>query len=217
MYKQKIGISIGNDYDISMEKRLQIIKNAGFDAISPVWESKEALVETVNTARGLGLELQSLHAPFGRAADMWSEDPDICTLAKDELTEVAEACALCQIPVLVVHAWIGFDYKFEKDELYFENFDEIVSRAERCGIKIAFENTEGDEYLAALMEHFENNDSVGFCRLGPRNITIEFNIIHFKALQRENLFPRHRREWCDHRPRRRSVFYPHSLPRDRIL
>lgn len=163
MYKQKIGISIGNDYDISMEKRLQIIKNAGFDAISPVWESKEVLVEILNIARRLGLEIQSLHAPFGRAADMWSENPDICTFAKDELTEATEACALCQIPVLVVHAWIGFDYKFEKDELYFENFDEIVSRAERCGIKIAFENTEGDEYLAALMEHFENNDSVGFC------------------------------------------------------
>lgn len=31
------------------------------------------------------------------------------------------------------------------------------------GIKIAFENTEGEEHLFALMDAFKNNDTVGFC------------------------------------------------------
>ena len=30
-------------------------------------------------------------------------------------------------------------------------------------MKIAFENTEGIEYLLGLMEHFRGNDTVGFC------------------------------------------------------
>jgi sugar phosphate isomerase/epimerase len=47
--------------------------------------------------------------------------------------------------------------------LDYKNFDEIVSYAEKYSIKIAFENTEGEEYLFALMEHFKNTDTVGFC------------------------------------------------------
>lgn len=163
MYKQKIGISIGNAYGVSTNEILQIVKNVGFDAISPAWKSKEALIESVDTARKLGLEIQSLHAPFGKAANMWSSNSDICGPVKDELLKVIDSCSECQIPVLVVHVWIGFDYKFEKESLYYDNFDEIVSYAKKKDVKIAFENTEGEEYLFALMEHFENNDTVGFC------------------------------------------------------
>ena len=163
MYKQKIGISIGNAYAISMDEVLQIIKNSGFDAISPIWKSREALLEIVHTAKNLGLEIQSLHAPFTKAADMWSDKGDICGPVKDELLKNIDFCSECQIQVLVVHVWIGFDYKFEKDSLYYDNFDEIVRYAKEKNVKIAFENTEGEEYLYALMEHFENDDTVGFC------------------------------------------------------
>ena len=163
MYKQKIGISIGNAYAVSMDEVLQIIKNTGFDAISPIWKSREALLEIVHTAKNLGLEIQSLHAPFTKAADMWSDKGDICGPVKDELLKNIDFCSECQIQVLVVHVWIGFDYKFEKDSLYYDNFDEIVRYAKEKNVKIAFENTEGEEYLYALMEHFEKDDTVGFC------------------------------------------------------
>ena len=163
MYKQKIGISIGNAYAVSMDEVLQIIKNSGFDAISPIWKSREALLEIVHKAKNLGLEIQSLHAPFTKAADMWSDKGDICGPVKDELLKNIDFCSECQIQVLVVHVWIGFDYKFEKDSLYYDNFDEIVRYAKEKNVKIAFENTEGEEYLYALMEHFENDDTVGFC------------------------------------------------------
>ena len=163
MYKQKIGISIENQYAVSMAQVLQIIKNVGFEAISPAWKSTEDLAEIADTAKKLGLELQSLHAPFGKAASMWNSDPAVCDPVKSELLTVIDACSQFQIPVLVVHAWIGFDYKFEKDSLYFKNFDEIVRYAKTKNIRIAFENTEGEEYLEALMAHFENDDTVGFC------------------------------------------------------
>ena len=163
MYKQKIGISIGNAYAVSIDEVLQIIKNSGFDAISPIWKSREALVEIVHTAEKLGLEIQSLHAPFTKAADMWSDRADIFGQAKNELLENIDFCSQFGIRVLVVHVWIGFDYRFEKDSLYYGNFDDIVNYAKEKSVKIAFENTEGEEYLYALMEHFEKDDTVGFC------------------------------------------------------
>ena len=163
MWKQKIGISIGNDYNIPTVDVVKMVKRIGFDAISPVWKTNGDLFEIVKAAKESGLCIQSLHAPFGKVADMWSDDAALYAPAKAELLSALDACVQFNIPVLVVHTWIGFDYIFDAMSLDYKNFDEIVSYAEKYSIKIAFENTEGEEYLFSLMEHFKNNDTVGFC------------------------------------------------------
>ncbi len=163
MWKQKIGVSIGNEYHIPIREVVKVLKNTGFDAISPVWENDDILSEIVHAANENGLIIQSLHAPFGKAANMWSDDISVFAPAKNELLSALDACVKFNIPILVVHAWIGFDYKFDSQSLNYKNFDEIVSYAEKRNIKIAFENTEGEEYLFALMDHFKNNETVGFC------------------------------------------------------
>ncbi|MBQ5633867.1 MAG: sugar phosphate isomerase/epimerase, partial [Clostridia bacterium] len=39
----------------------------------------------------------------------------------------------------------------------------IVLAGEKHGVKIAFENTEGEEYLEYLLKHFASSDYAGFC------------------------------------------------------
>lgn len=163
MWKQKIGISIENKYDRSLREMVALLKQIGFDAVSPCYKTEEPLREIADAATQCGMELHFLHAPFGKAAAMWSRDEEKSAPAMAELTEALEACAKFRIPLLVVHTWIGFKYEFDGEDLYFENFDKLVARAKELGIGIAFENTEGEEYLYALMEHFKDNDTVGFC------------------------------------------------------
>ena len=163
MYKQKIGISIGNNYNVAINEVIGMLKKIGFDAISPVWENDGILAEISDAAEENGLIMQSLHAPFGKAADMWSDDKSVSVSAKNEILSALDACIKFNIPILVLHTWIGFDYEFISKSLNYQNFDEIVAHAEKHNIKIAFENTEGEEYLFALMEHFKSNDTVGFC------------------------------------------------------
>ena len=67
-----------------------------------------------------------------------------------------QKCARCGKRPAVV-----FITRMENNQTFNEGI--CLPCAKELGIKIAFENTEGDEYLAALMEHFENNGSVGFC------------------------------------------------------
>ena len=129
MWKQKIGISIGNDYSIPTADVVKIVKRVGFDAISPVWKTGDDLCEIVKAARESGLYIQSLHAPFGKAADMWSDEDALCVPAKTELLSALDACVQFHIPVLVVHTWIGFDYTFNAMSLNYQNFDEIISYA----------------------------------------------------------------------------------------
>ena len=163
MYQQKIGICFARYYDIPLKEELQMIKDVGFDAISLSWRAETELRESADVANALGLELQSLHAPFGNAANLWSEDEDTREVAQNEILAVVDVCASLQIPIAVVHVWIGFDYTFEKERLNYKSFDTIVRYAKEKRVRIAFENTEGIEYLYALMEHFKDNDTVGFC------------------------------------------------------
>ena len=163
MWKQKIGISVENNYSIPTAEVVRMLKKIGFEAISPNWKTADVLQEIVNAANECGLYIQSLHAPFGKAADMWSNDATFFDPAKAELLSALDACAQFQIPILVMHTWIGFDYQFEPASLNFSHFEDIVTYAEERNIKIAFENTEGEEYLFALMDHFKDKSTVGFC------------------------------------------------------
>lgn len=163
MWKQKIGISVSNNYGIPTAELVQKLKGIGFDAVSPEWEPDVNMAEIFQNAKASGLELQSLHAPYKDTANLWSREKEVYEPALKAMLSALDDCETFGIPVLVVHTWIGFEYKFCKESLYFKNFETLVAAAEKAGVQIAFENTEGEEYLFALMEHFRQNSTVGFC------------------------------------------------------
>lgn len=163
MWKQKLGISVGNHYSLPTTDIITMLKKIGFEAVSPEWEPNVDLKAISETAKECNMTLQSLHAPFGGASNMWSKDKSVSESALAEIMESLEDCHRYSIPILVVHAWIGFDNIPQPTKDGLENFGKLVDKACEYGIKIAFENTEGDEHLFALMEHFKDNSAVGFC------------------------------------------------------
>lgn len=163
MWKQQIGISLGNQYKLPTNEMVDIVSKVGFDAVSFEWEKNIDLKTNVYAAKNNKMTVQSLHAPFTGSAKMWSKNIDESSPALSELLESAEACAEFEIPVLVVHAWIGFENIPQPTNEGFENFSKLIDRAKQLGMSIAFENTEGDEHLFALMEHFDDCGTVGFC------------------------------------------------------
>ena len=163
MWNQKIGLSIGNQYAIPTTEVIQMLAQIGFDAVSPEWNAEANLENIVKTAADCGLSLQSLHAPYLNTDALWNPDPDVFGPVKSRLFSALKDCSRYNIPVMVMHAWIGFDYTFDKDSLYFGNFDYLVNFAGQNGVHIAFENTEGEEFLFALMEHYKDNPWTGFC------------------------------------------------------
>ena len=158
----KIGFSLQSSYALPMADVLGILKNLGLDAVSPLWAKDDSLESFVNTATGYGLALQSLHGPFRGLPGMWSSDEDLCGAIRQDLLKSVDDCAQYRIPVLVVHSWGGIDYTFRKEDLYFSNFDALVDRACAKGVKIAFENLEGPEFLEELMTRYDIPD-VGLC------------------------------------------------------
>ena len=163
MWKQKIGISISNNYKVPTVKIVKLVADIGFDAISPEWNENVSLEPIIAAAKEKNLIIQSLHAPFHNAKKMWSEDESESKPAVKELLAALEDCKKYNIPVMVVHNWIGFNYTFGETKFGFENFSKVVNKAKEYGVKIAFENTEGEEYLFALMDYFKDDETVGFC------------------------------------------------------
>ena len=163
MWKQKTGISVSNSYGVPVPELVRLVGRTGFDAVSPEWEENDDFAETAEAARESGLAIQSLHGPFDVAAKMWSADTDDSEEALRKLLLSLETCNQYNIPIMVAHVWMGFDDVPKPSSEGFENFGKLVKKAEEYGVKIAFENTEGDEHLFAIMEHFDGNGNVGFC------------------------------------------------------
>ena len=165
MWKQKIGISIGTKKNtMPYDELFTMVKKTGFDAVSPSWLPDIDIESIINTARECGLEVEAVHGPYRGAAALWSRDESLSTPPKEELIKALEDCARCKVAIMVTHVWIGFgDNGYDENNLYFDNYDEIVATAERLGVKLALENTEGEEYLGALMERYKDNLWVGYC------------------------------------------------------
>ena len=72
MWKQKIGISVYNHYHIPTCDVIRLLRETGFDAVSPEWEPEIDLNAIVETARQCGMTVQSLHAPYTKMQDIWN-------------------------------------------------------------------------------------------------------------------------------------------------
>lgn len=165
MWKQKISISIYNNnyYKRPVEEIVSLIKSVGFDGISPEWAKDVCLDSLIAKAREEGLALVSFHAPYNGAADIWSEDEAVGNAALADILSALYDAHRYEIPVLVCHVWIGFGEEPMPTEAGLSRLEALVKKAKEYGITVAFENTEGDEHLAAVMDHFKDEPSVGYC------------------------------------------------------
>lgn len=160
MYKTKLCLGTNSQFGISTEEQIRLFKKSGFDAFFT--SAEEDLKNCRRLADELGMIYQSIHAPFGNAAKMWQDDEEAKN-AVDELLKSVNDCADVKVPILIVHPFIGFENIGKPTEYGIENYRLVVEEAKRRNVNIAFENLEGEEYLAALMETFKSYDNVGFC------------------------------------------------------
>ena len=162
MWKKKLCLALNSQFGIPAEEQMRLIKQAGFDGFFMCWGEDGQVDSCAALAKELGLIFQSIHAPFTKAADMWGDDEKKGEIALNELLACLADCVKYEVPIMVVHAFIGFE-DHTPTQIGLERFGKLVKAAEQTNVKLAFENTEGEEYLAALMNEFKESASVGFC------------------------------------------------------
>ncbi len=158
----KLGLApVGNK--LSVTENLRLIAAAGFEATFTSW-SPAKTEEWANTAAKCGLFLQSIHSPFSgdcRVSQLW-EEGEAGRAVAGRLIECVTDCARFDIPVMVIHPFIGFK-DHTPTQVGLDNYARVVEIANKLGVTLGFENVEGEEYLAALMKKFWHEPCCGFC------------------------------------------------------
>ena len=160
MYGTKLCLGLLGGTSISGEEQIRAFHNAGFEGFFTGWN--KSIFSYRKIADELGMIYQSIHAPFSNTDKIWAggADGDKYT---NELIACVEDCAKVNVPILVVHPYTSFAQYPDATEIGIENFHKIVDKATELGVKIAIENIHHPKLLAALMDEFKGNDTVGFC------------------------------------------------------
>ena len=161
MYRTKLCLGLSSQFGLPFDAQIRLMRRIGFEGFFSNWTPDHDPAGLRSVANETGMLYQSIHAPFEKMAAMWNPSEHTET-AVSELLGCLRDCADSEVDIMVVHAFIGFE-DHSPTAFGVDNFGRIVSEAEKLGVKIAFENTEGEEYLAALMDAFRSNASVGFC------------------------------------------------------
>lgn len=152
-----------NFNEIPITEKLPLIKAAGFDAVFSDWKRDVDFEPIANLAKKLGLEYQSLHAPFYGMDDLWvDESGGLSDKMMRDIFGCTDTCAEFGIDLMICHTIIGMD-NCTPTELGLQRIGELIEYADKKGITIAFENTEGLMYLEAVLDRFGNCGNVGFC------------------------------------------------------
>ena len=155
----KLGIFSWFSYSLPIEKRLRMIKEAGFDATS-LWWAEESKHLQPEMARKIGLEIDNIHTPFNHANDLWLDG-----LNGEEylnmLISCVNNCVQHSIPVAVVHI-TGFSEPPEITLIGMERVKRLVDFAENKGVYLAFENLNFLQHLDYIFENIKS-EHLGFC------------------------------------------------------
>lgn len=148
-------------YQISIEDRYRLIKEAGFDGVLMWWSDgfgRGEYLEGPEKARKAGLYIENIHTPIQNQNDLWMDNLVGETEAQLYLQCVKD-CADFEIPAMVVH--LPND-EHVINELGLDRVKRIAEKAEKLGINVAMENLWNIKNLEAVLTKIDS-PRVGFC------------------------------------------------------
>ena len=157
----KIGVNAEAYGGCSVTDALPYIKSAGFDAFFTEWKPDSPVEAWAQEGAKKGLIYQSIHAPFGKMREVWN-GTELGLAAINDLKACVDDCSRFDVPLMIIHPFIGFK-DHTPTEIGLKLYGEVIEHAEKKGILLGFENVEGEEYLAAIMERYSSSPVVKFC------------------------------------------------------
>ncbi len=162
MWNKTLCLGTGSIAGITVPQQIKLFCETGFEGVFASYPGSITIEEYAREAKANGAVFQSVHAPIGKMADVWADDEEKAAAAIDELKECLQVCITNEVPIMVAHAFIGFE-DHTPTQIGLDRLESLIRMAEGSGTRIAFENTEGIEYLDAILNTFTDTKTVGFC------------------------------------------------------
>ncbi len=161
--KGELCVNLQSDLTESISDQIPVIRSAGFYGIFFDWDRNLDAEKIAVSAAKNGLFLQSIHAPFYGMDDIFYDRlGEKAGRMTEDIKSTIDDCVNFGVDLVVCHAIIGMD-NHEVTSLGLDRIGEIIDYAVKNEINIAFENTEGLEFLDAVFSRFGEIDGVGFC------------------------------------------------------
>ena len=158
-----IGMFSWFSYDLPIGERLQLIKDAGFDATGLWWDGEDKHKQP-DMARKIGLQIDNVHAQFMSPKyspnGLWRDGIDGDDFQK-MLISCIEDCKKHNISTAVIHV-TSFKENVEVTEAGLKRIRKIIEVAEQKEVNLAFENLTTLEHLDAIFG-MSASPYVGFC------------------------------------------------------
>lgn len=154
-------INDGLGLGLTTEQMIPAVAGVGFDGIFTGWKDGAPVADWAKLIRLCGMTYQSIHAPFKNVHLLWQEGQGGEDYT-DELIRCVHDCAENDVPIAVIHPIIGME-RHSPNSLGISRFARLVRAAEECGVKLAFENVEGEEYLEMIIRELGTSPAVGYC------------------------------------------------------
>ncbi|HHU59736.1 TPA: sugar phosphate isomerase/epimerase [bacterium] len=161
-----IGIMVPFFTEISMKRRLELIKEAGFTtfmlSLDPAHEKFTAsLGKIVDHCNKIGLKIVCGHAPYKDpdVNDFWLEG-EAGDLIEKEFTKVLYTAHEYGVSTVVYH--LHFENEVSVSMSGIERLKRMVAIAERLNVNIAVENLYKYDELGYIFDHIKS-DNLGMC------------------------------------------------------
>lgn len=166
MHDYKIGIFNWFGYILSLEERIKMIKEVGFDYVMLWWEDEVyphtmSKMEFVNILKYYDLKLDNVHLPVDNINNLWSESSTERNKHIDIIKKMLNECRYSGTDIVVMHAVNGNNKSFNYSSGYY-SFSKIIREAENINIKVAIENTQMFNYAEFILKEIES-PNIGFC------------------------------------------------------
>lgn len=159
-------LALGMQLDVPVIDQPELLKAAGFDRFAFDREkngTSELTEVLMKKAEKLDLSCEYIHAPFYGMDDVWhDESGELAEIMLRDLYATINDCSNFDVKYAVIHAIIGMD-NCNPTSLGLERLDDVVDYAVKKNVCLAFENTEGEMYLEAILNRYRDVKNIGFC------------------------------------------------------
>lgn len=154
-------LNLRDDFPLSYEAQIHVLHDLGFSGFFSHWREDLDIAALRRCGEREGMLYQSIHAPFRGTELLWTDAPEgDAILAR--LMHCLQDCARNGIPVMVMHASLGFDREPAAPESP-ARFTPLFQAAEKCGVRLAVENVDHPRRFHAMMHYFKDSPALGFC------------------------------------------------------
>jgi sugar phosphate isomerase/epimerase len=189
--KHQLGIFSWFGFVLPLPERLELIKEAGFQATTLWWEDEYGTVSIKkesmpNMVKESGLFLENIHIPYDECDDLWSEHKAARDAVVYKYTGWLNDCAQFGIPIMVMH--ITDSKRLPPPNQYgqfgLNSLEHLLRVGEDLGVTLALENTGREDYVYFVLSELTSNylgfcyDSSHNCIYGNNNLELLKKVAH---------------------------------------